>query len=137
MRYWDTSALVPLMASEARTDAVERVHALDGDIVTWWGTTVECESALVRREREGHPVTRGRELHELLAATWREVAPSAAIRLVARRVVRTHALRGADAFQLAAALSAADGDPSSLVFVTYDTRLAEAASKEGFRVLSP
>jgi len=137
VRYWDTPPLARLWPPVAPPVAVARVPAPHGDIVTWWGTTVECESALARREREGHPVTRGRELHELLAATWREVAPSAAIRLVARRVVRTHALRGADAFQLAAALSAADGDPSSLVFVTYDTRLAEAASKEGFRVLSP
>lgn len=137
VRYWDTSALVPLLATEERTEAVERTHAADDAIVTWWGTSVECESALARRERQGHQADRGRDLHAMLAASWREVAPSEELRRLARRLVRTHALRAADALQLAAALTASDGDPGALEFLTYDTRLADAAKKEGFRVVSP
>ncbi|MBX3028992.1 MAG: type II toxin-antitoxin system VapC family toxin [Chloroflexi bacterium] len=137
MRYWDTSALVPLMADEDRTEAIESLHASDMAIVTWWGTTVECASALARREREGHAVGRGREMHDLLAATWSEVAPSDGLRRIALRVVRTHMLRGADALQLAAALSAAEERQEALPFVTLDVRLAAAAKKEGFRVIIP
>ncbi len=137
MRYWDTSALVPLMADEARTRAIELLHAGDTAIVTWWGTTVECASALARREREGYEVARGREVHGLLAASWREVASSEDLRRVALRVVRTHTLRGGVALQLAAALSAAEGGQELLPFVTLDVRLAEAAKKEGFRVIGP
>jgi predicted nucleic acid-binding protein len=137
VRYWDTSALVPLMADEDRTEAIELVHASDTAIVTWWGTTVECASALARREREGHAVSRGREMHDLLAATWSEVAPSDGLRRIALRVVRAYMLRGADALQLAAALSAAEERQEALPFVTLDVRLAAAAKKEGFRVISP
>ena len=53
----------------------------------------------------------------------------------ARRLVRVHDLRAADAFQLAAARVAADGQPGTLPLVTLDERLALAASREGFRVL--
>ena len=55
----------------------------------------------------------------------------------ADRVLRTHALRAADAFQLAAAIVAADGEPRSLTFVTLDARLALAAGREGFPVIEP
>jgi predicted nucleic acid-binding protein len=52
----------------------------------------------------------------------------------ARRLVRVHDLRAADAFQLAAARIAADGEPAALPFVTLDERLTLAASREGFPV---
>lgn len=137
VRYWDTSALVPLLAMEERSDDVSHAFAIDHEVVTWWGTVLECESALARRERDGHAIAQGWELLGLLAASWREVAPTERLRRLARRLVRTHALRGADACQLAAALTAADGDPESLDLLTYDVRLAAAAAREGFRVVSP
>jgi hypothetical protein len=46
-----------------------------------------------------------------------------------------HDLRAADALQLAAALIACDEQPALLPFVTLDRRLADAARREGFRVL--
>jgi hypothetical protein len=46
-----------------------------------------------------------------------------------------HALRAADALQLAAAYLAAERRPSSLEFLTLDERLGAAASKEGFVVI--
>jgi hypothetical protein len=54
---------------------------------------------------------------------------------MASRLLRVHPLRAADALQLAAALAAAKGDPSSLDVVCLDQRLSEAARREGFRVL--
>ena len=46
-----------------------------------------------------------------------------------------HERRAADSLQLAAALIAADHDPSSLESVCLDTRLTSAARREGFAVL--
>jgi hypothetical protein len=61
--------------------------------------------------------------------------PLEPVRGLGRRLVRVHPLRAADALQLAAALVACEGDPSSLVMVTLDARLSEAARKEGLATL--
>jgi len=73
-------------------------------------------------------------LHKL-SAGWHEVDPSDEIRETAARFLRVHALRAADALQLAAAFAAAERRPASLEIVTLDERLANAARKEGFVVL--
>jgi hypothetical protein len=70
-----------------------------------------------------------------LRAEWDEIEPTESIRRTARRLLRTHPLRAADALQLAAALNAAGDDPASLDVVTLDYRLVDAARREGFRVL--
>jgi predicted nucleic acid-binding protein len=49
--------------------------------------------------------------------------------------LRVHALRAADALQLAAAFAAAERRPASLEIVTLDDRLANASRKEGFALL--
>ena len=71
----------------------------------------------------------------LLAPGWSEVPPTDGIRDAAVRLVRAHDLRAADAFHLAAAVVASDGEPSGLSFVTLDERLALAASREGFPIV--
>ncbi|MCG8481353.1 MAG: hypothetical protein MI724_19820, partial [Spirochaetales bacterium] len=72
---------------------------------------------------------------ETLAASWTEVHPSEEVRLRSLRLLRVHPLRTADAFQLAAALTVVAPSVTSFPFVCSDTRLAEAAEKEGFAVL--
>jgi hypothetical protein len=47
-----------------------------------------------------------------------------------------HELRAGDALQLAAAIVASDHQTSAMEFVTLDRRLADAADKEGFRVIA-
>jgi hypothetical protein len=64
------------------------------------------------------------------------VLPAAARRDEAMRLLRVHPLRSADALQLAAALAGADGEPSAREFVCLDARLADAAAREGLRVLA-
>lgn len=137
VRFWDASALLPLLVEEATSPATQIEHAVDPRIAAWWGTTVECGSALARRERDGALVDRGRELLALLSTSWSEVPPTDDVRRTARRLVRVHPLRGADALQLAAAIAAADGRPETLPFVTLDTRLGDAARREGFSVILP
>ncbi len=139
MRYWDSSALVPLLVGEPTTALRQSMLRDDPAIVTWWGSVVECTSALHRLDRE-HRLSapdflRSRGRLEVLATTWREVAPSARLRRRARRLLGVHPLRAADALQLASALIVTDEDPKALSFVASDARLAEAARMEGFTVL--
>ena len=139
MRFWDSSAVVPLLLEEAASDRVRGLHERDRDMLVWWGTLIECHSGIARREREGliqeaHRTEALRALHEL-SLYWTEVEPVTAVRDVAARLVGTHDLRAADALQLAAALVARAGEPRLLEFVCLDRRLAAAASKEGLSVL--
>ena len=136
MKFWDSSALVPLFAAETRTRTVQTMYTHDSEAVVWWGTIVECASAIARLEREGAlSTTDAAESFSRLGAlapSWMQINPSDEIRESARRFLRVHPLRAADALQLAAALVAAERRPSTLAFVTLDDRLREAAGKEGF-----
>lgn len=139
MRFWDTSALIPLVVSESSTARARRWLREDPDVVVWTLTRVELLSALARRTRE-EPRAASRLLgarRNLLSAweRWSEVTAVEVVRRHAERVVETHPLRAADALQIAAALVAAEEDPGSLPFVTFDRNLAAAAEREGFRVL--
>ena len=140
MRFWDSSAIVPLLVAEPSTRALVDEFVRDPELVVWWGTEVECVSALARLEREDLIDARamGEALARLdgLALAWHEIQPGARARQVAVRLLRTHTLRAADAFQLAAAIAAAEDSPGSLPLVTLDGRLATAAEREGFRVLT-
>lgn len=107
----------------------------------WWGTEVECVSALARLERQGAipPVSLAEALKRLqaLKSSWQEVQPVEAIKEAATRLLRVHDLRAADSLQLAAAILASEHRPSSLNFVSLDERLTAAAQREGFNVIVP
>lgn len=139
MTFWDSSALVPLLVNES--DSARRAETLRADptITVWWGTAVECESALQRRLREGSLDANGarqaRERLATLSAAWHEVPAAPAVRTLAVRLLRTHPLRAADSLQLAAALALAQAGPATLPFLTADTRLADAAEIEGLNVV--
>ena len=139
MKYWDSSALVALLVDEPHSVARRTTIREDPVIVTWWGSRVECASALNRlqRERRFEPCGLDRSLERLrrLARSWLEIKPMEQVRRRAIRLLRLHPLRGADALQLAAALIAADEDPQRLDLVTSDDRLSSAALREGFKVL--
>ena len=141
MRFWDTSAIVPLLVSQGASPAVHIEWDRDTDVVAWWATRVECVSAIARLEREGiamaGDVAAAITRLTALADAWTEVQPQDRVRRTAERLLRVHALRAADAFQLAAAVVASDDDPSALVLVTRDDRLARAAEREGFVVIEP
>lgn len=141
VRFWDTSAIVPLLVDEPVTPAVLASYELDPRLVVWWATSVECTSAIARRERDGSldPAGVAAATARLAAQTgaWEEVQPSSRVKSTAERLCRTHPLRAADALQLAAAIVAADGDPGTVPFVTLDERLGLAAAREGFPVEEP
>ena len=139
MRFWDASAIVPLLVSETSSRSLQALAKQDSTMLVWWGSEVECASALARIERDGalDPRDAARVFERLrqLSGVWHEIEPSDVIRQAAIRFLRVHPLRAADALQLAAAYAAAEQRPASLDMVTLDERLALAARKEGFGVL--
>lgn len=139
MKFWDASAIVPLLVDEDSTKRMQEFAAEDPSMLVWWGSEVECVSALTRRERDGSIDGKAlavafRRLGQF-SEVWNEIDPSDSIRETAERMLRMHPLRAADALQLAAAFVAAGQRPQSLQMITLDDRLAGAAAKEGFAVI--
>jgi predicted nucleic acid-binding protein len=138
VRYWDASALIPLLVKEADTSRREAQLREDAEIVTWWATRVECASAMNRLARAGdlqeEQLGTALEKLEMLAAGWIEVLPSDRVKTRAMRLLRVHPLRAADALQLAACLTVRGEAPSPMAFLCADTRLRAAADKEGLTV---
>lgn len=136
MKFWDASAIVPLVMKEEATARLQKLALADTAMLVWWGTEVECASAISRLEREGSleeaPATDAFDRLRQLSQSWHEVEPGDAVREAAVRFLRVHPLRAADALQLAAAFIAAERRPPSLEVITLDERLAAAARKEGF-----
>lgn len=141
MRFWDSSAVVPLVVPERASERVRRLHEDDPIIIAWWGAEVECVSAIARVERAGRLAASGAAegLRRLVALKqgWHEVEPSEEVRETAKRLLRVHDLRAADSLHLAAAFVAAESRPASLEFVCLDDRLRLAAVREGFAVVLP
>jgi uncharacterized protein len=139
VRFWDSSALVALAFPEASSAAASTLADEDDGFVLWWGTAIEIESALQRSAREERTSTfalrRARAFLTAVEERAAEVAPTAEVRERARRLVRVHDLRAADALQLAAALTWCAGEPREEGFVSFDRRLRLAAELEGFSVL--
>jgi len=139
LRFWDSSAIVPLILSESTSRLLKQLVEPGGLMMVWWGTPVEVVSAVARRVREGvldpDCITESRIKLAGLAQVWQEIEPSDQLRDLAERAVRLHALRAADALQLAAASIASEGQHGSIEVVTLDRRLREAAVREAFLVL--
>jgi uncharacterized protein len=141
MKFWDSSAIVPLLVDEPRRKSMLQLLQQDPQVLIWWGTPIEIASALARLERDNSltadEVSSALSKARQLTDSWHEIVPSDAVRRTAERLLRAHPLRAADSLQLAAALIAADHDPSTLEFVCLDARLTSAARREGFAVLEP
>lgn len=139
MSFWDSSALVPTLIRESTTEQMRRLQSEDANITAWWATYVECLSALMRllRERALTAATFGaaRLSLDAMFAGIAEVPPGDEIRESAARLLTRHPLRAADALQLAAAVEWTNDRPFGREFVSLDSRLREAAQKEGFTVL--
>ena len=138
MRYWDASAIIPLFLQQPASNSARSNLDRDPELIVWWGTPIECYSALGRVVRAGDLPGDAAHLARATIArlrdAWTEVQPTEAVRSTAERLLQRHPLRAADAFQLGAALEWADQRPDGHGFVTLDKRLAEVAAKEGFVV---
>jgi hypothetical protein len=138
VKFWDSSAILPLVLAEPTTGRMQRLYERDGAVLVWWATEVECVSAIARLERDRQLGERaGLDAFnrlDALRAGWHEIQPLDAVRQTARRLLRVHSLRAGDCLQLAAAIAGAEGHPGSLEVLTLDERLAHAARREGFLV---
>lgn len=136
MKFWDSSAIVPLLVNDTATARLQKLALADAAMFVWWGTEVECASAISRLEREGalDAQAAGDAFDRLrdLSGAWHEIEPVDEVRETAVRFLRVHPLRATDALQLAAAFIAGERRPPSLEIMTLDERLAAAARKEGF-----
>ena len=141
MRYWDTSALIPLVVEEEGSREMEQLFHADESVATWWGTRVECLSAIRRKEREGglgpDEANRACAALETLADDWAEVRPVFESRMNASRLLAVHPLTAGDAFQLAAALRWAGAISEGAEMISLDSKLRDAAAREGLICASP
>jgi predicted nucleic acid-binding protein len=138
MKFWDSSAIVPLVLLESESSWARRTLKSDPHGLVWCLSPVEVRSALARRSRDGALTVaafdascrRAQRLFQALS----QILAIEAVRSRAFRLLDVHPLSAADALQLSAAITAAKDRPQDLPFVTLDERLAEAAKKEGFPV---
>ena len=139
MRYWDASALVPLIIEETDSELVCTWLSEDEGVVTWAWSRAEATSAIERRTREGK-ISRSQRRQALerldaFSITWDEIADVVAVRSRAEELLSRHPLRAADAGQLSAALLLQEYMGSTLSFACLDQRLRAAALREGLEVL--
>jgi predicted nucleic acid-binding protein len=139
MRFWDTSALVPLLASEAASKAASEFYRIDQEITVAWTAGIECTSACVRKYRERRisddQLTLLLERLRTLSRSWNFTEATLDLRISAERLVARHGLRSGDAIQLASALAVASATGPEAELVCFDRRLALAATAEGLRVI--
>ncbi|MGH7206960.1 MAG: type II toxin-antitoxin system VapC family toxin [Nitrospiraceae bacterium] len=139
MKFWDASAIIPLCLEEPPTPRLKKLAEEDSALIVWWGTPIECFSALARRRREAilssAEEEQARSILIKLLDEWTEIEPSREIRERAGRILLVHSLRAADSLQLAAALVWANGRPTGHEFVCIDQKLRDAAQREGFTIL--
>ena len=138
MKFWDTSAIVPLCIQETGTATVREILSEDPSLVVWWGARTECTSAFMRRVREGHlkpnDARVARQALDAVVQAGIEIQPRETVRGTAERLLGVHPLRAADAFQLAAAIQWCQGLTAGNGLVVFDRRLREVGYAEGFTV---
>jgi predicted nucleic acid-binding protein len=136
VRFWDSSALVPLLSDEPTTDDMYALFRADPAIAVAFITPVEVTSAITRRAGVNRDLlARAERRYDVLDAIWQIVDEYELALADARRLAIKHELRSGDAIQLACARLASGGNPSEIPFVTTDLELATAARAEGFPTL--
>ena len=138
MRFWDSSAVVPLLIQQERSSRAATWVSGDDAMVMWTLTPVEVVSALRRLIREGALSEDAARVAEVRLGEMLDrshiVIDVEAVKSLAARLLRLHPLRAFDALQLGAALHWTEGNPQGRTLHTLDNRLAQAAEREGFLV---
>ncbi len=124
--------------AESGSGSVARLLST-GDAATSRVSEVEVVSALTRRAREGDLASVDSDraiaalVDDLSALLIVELLPE--VTTVARSLLRRHALRAADAVQLASCLYLGERLAERIPFVAFDARLRAAARAERLPVL--
>lgn len=138
MNFWDSSSILPLITHQKSSPEIWGFRERCTTIHVWTLTPIEVFSALSRLQRMGEiPSSIAEQAQANLPdifRTFEMICDVDAVKARALRVLRMHPLKAADALQLAAALAACADNPPAHSFVTLDRVLAEAASREGFKI---
>ena len=138
MRFWDSSAVVPLLVEQDASARVAAWVTADSAMVVWTLASMETVSALRRLVREGALDDEAARLAESrlgeILRVSHVVTDVEPVKSLATRLLRLHPLRAFDALQLGAALHWAEGHPQGRTLHTLDSRLGLAAQREGFLV---
>jgi len=129
--YWDASAVLSTLISDAHSKTATALLRQPAPHFLSTLALAEVLAVLSRLELEGQirPADWRRAAASLFAAPWLRYEGQPRRELLADLAART-ALRGADLWHLAAALTAWEELPE-LRFVTFDRALATAATAEG------
>ena len=138
LAFWDTSAIVPLCCFQAKSQELRQLRR-KYEVVAWWASSIEGQSALKRLLRDGEISQTAyneatKRLH-LQSENWREIRPIEKLREIAKNLIENQNLRTLDALQLSAALVWCFEKPKGRVFVCCDDKLSDASEKIGFTVL--
>jgi len=142
--FLEATAFVKLFVREAGTDAlIQRMEALEDNCkLISAATPLEIYAAIRRRERAGEvtaqDATAALEILRLEAARMVQQPLNPAVLEMARQLIDRTTLGWPSALQLAAALTARDMFPGTVItFVSASKPLLEAAQSEGLEVLNP
>ena len=56
MRFWDSSAIIPLIVEEAASTQMRTLYQSDAGMLVWWGTLVPGVPRIDARKRELAPI---------------------------------------------------------------------------------
>ena len=137
LAFWDTSAIVPLCCFQTKSQHLRQLRR-KYEIVAWWASLIEGQSALKRLLLENEiSQTAYEEAVKRLniqSQAWREIQPTENVRKLAKELIQTQNLRTLDALQLASALVWCFEKPKGRIFVCCDDKLSESAEIIGFSV---
>ncbi len=51
--FWDSFAVIPVRVTEIQSAPMAALLRTDPGLALWWASSVECQSAVYRRHREG------------------------------------------------------------------------------------
>ncbi len=135
--YCDTSALIKLYVEEAHSNAVAKTIADVDAIATSLLAYPETRATLARaqRDRRLRPSDFRRALAQFQQdwSSYVVIDTHHSLMLHAGDLAEHHALRGADAIHLAAAIQVAhdfESSPKPMAFLAFDVPLTRAAARE-------
>ena len=131
--YFDSSALVKNYVEEADSDVVQELLRTSLPVTSRF-TAIEIASALARRFRAGQLTMTERD--RMMADLNQDIDALYVVKLAPEvvsgtiRLLRTHALRSADALQLACCCLVPERVETPVRFIGFDAKLNEVAQRE-------
>ena len=138
--YLDTSSLIKLYVDEIDSEKIKGIANKAAVISTSKIAYAEARSAFARKQREGgFSVSILRKVVEDFNKDWESyflIEVTDGLIRFAGDMAEKYLLRGFDSIHLASAVNLKHKIDSDIYFSSYDTRLNQAAEKEGINVIS-